>query len=116
MPWQSPIRAAFILQNEMRRLPGRKRLQPLAQDHAESLLVIDRERFAAPRAKPEVFDVMTIRGSRVLPGNLLKAEKTSLTVIKIGRAFRMGAFQIHDLCVAASLMGSHTQLNRKIRP
>ena len=58
---------------------------------------------------------MTIHGRRFLPGKLLEAEKTSLTVIKIGVAVGMGAFQIHQLGIAASPMSSHTHLTWKIR-
>jgi hypothetical protein len=100
------IRAAFILQNKMRRVYWGECVQALPEKHANAALIIDCERFTASGAQPEVFHTMTIRGSRVLPGKLLEAEKTSLTVIKIGVAVRMGAFQIHQLRIAASLMSS----------
>lgn len=116
MPLRSrSVRATFILQNKMRRLRGRERLKPLSQKHANASLIIDRERFAAPRAEPEVFHAMTVRGGRFLPGKLLEAEKTSLPVIKIGVAFGMGALQIHQLRMAASPMGLDTHLRWKIR-
>ena len=99
----------------MRWLPARKRLEFLAQQNADALLVVDGERLTAPCAEPEVFDVVTVRGKTVLPWDLLKTKKTSLAIIKIGRAFRMGAFQIHQLRVTAFLMGSHTHLKGKIR-
>jgi len=111
---QPPIRAYFILQNEMRRLPARKCLESLPEEHTHALLVINGERFAAPGAQPEMFDAMAVRGGRSVPGNLLKPKKTSLAIIKIGRAFRMGAFQIHWPSIAAFLRGSHTQLKGKI--
>jgi hypothetical protein len=62
-----------------------------------------------------VFDVVTVRGNRFLPWELLKTKKTSLAIVKVGRAFRMGAFQIHLRCMAAFLMRLHPHLKSTIR-
>ena len=109
------VRTALILQNKMRRLYWRESVKPLSQEHANAALIIDRERFTTPRAEPEVFHPVTIRGSGILPGKLLEAEKTPLTVIKIGVAIGMGAFQVHQLRMAAFPMSSRTHLTWKIR-
>jgi hypothetical protein len=114
-PRQSAIRNTFILQDEMRWLPARQRLEPLAHDHPNSLLVINGECLTATRAQPEMLDGMAVRGRGFLPWKLLKTKKTSLAKIKIGRAIRMGAFQIHQLRVAPFLMDSNIHLKRKIR-
>ena len=109
------IGTSLVLQNKMRWLRGREGVQSLLQEHADSSLIIDCECFTTPGAEPEVFHTMSIRVRPVLAGKLLEAEKTSLTVIKIGVAIRMGAFQVHQLRVAASPMSSHTHLTWKIR-
>jgi hypothetical protein len=109
------FRATFILQNKMRRFHVRESVKTLPQEHANAALIIDRERFTTPGAEPEVFHAMTIGGKPILPGKLLEAKKTSLTIIKIGVAIGMGAFQVHQLRMAASPMGSHTHLSWKVR-
>ena len=109
------FRATFILQNKMRRFHVRESVKTLPQEHANAALIINRERFTTPRAEPEVFYAMTTRGRRVLPGKLLEAEKPSLTIIKIGIAIGMGAFQVHQFRMAAFPMGSDTHLRWKVR-
>ena len=99
----------------MRWLSLRQCFKALPEEHSQTLLVIDGERFTALRAEPEVFYRMTVCGKWAMPGRLLKTVNTSLARIKIGRTFRMGAFQIHQLCVAPFLMGSCTHLRSKIR-
>jgi hypothetical protein len=44
---------------------------------------------------------MAVRWKRILTGKLLKTKKASLAVLKIGRTFRMGAFQIHQFRLGA---------------
>src|ERR1019366_1916737 len=107
---QFPARTAFIQQNEMRWLTLRQCFKALPEEHSQTLLVIDGERFTALRAEPEVLYRMTVCGKWALPGKLLKAVNTSLAIIEIGRAFRMGAFQIHRLCVAPFPMDSLSHL------
>ena len=99
----------------MKWLSLRQCFKALLEEHSQTLLVFDCERFAAPRAEPEVLYRMTVCGKRPLPGKLLKTVNTSLAIIEIGRAFRMGAFQIHYLYVAPFLMVSDTHLIRKVR-
>src|ERR1019366_3068177 len=106
---QFPARTAFLQQNEMRWLYLRQCFKALPEEHSQTLLVFDGERFTAPRAEPEVLYRMTVCGKWTLPGKL-KAEQTCLATIKIGRALRMGAFQIHWLCVAPFPMDSRTHL------
>jgi hypothetical protein len=109
------VRAAFISQHEMGWQPDRKCLKALPEDYAHARLVVYGECFATPGTQPEMLDGMAVRRRRVLPGKLLEAKKSSLAVIEIGRAFRMGAFQIHHFVFAPFLMGSHTHLKGKIR-
>ena len=99
----------------MRQLSARQCFQALPENYPQTFLVIDCEDFAAPRAQPEMFYGMTVRGKRALCGDLLETIKTALPIIKIRRALRMGTFQIHQLGIAASPMSSHTHLTWKIR-
>jgi hypothetical protein len=99
----------------MRWLSACKCLESLTQDYTHAFLVIDGERFAAAGAQPEVFDAMAVRGKRVAARSLLKPEKTALAIIEIGRAFRVGAFQINQVSQTAFLMGLHTHLKSTIR-
>jgi hypothetical protein len=72
-----------------------KCLELLPEDDAHAFLIINGVFFTASRAQPEMFDGMAVRGRWVLPGKLSEAKKSPLAIIEIGRAFRMGAFQIH---------------------
>ena len=58
-------------------------------------MIFDRVAFAAPRAEPVVLHGVPMGGLLLLPRSLLKAKQTPLPVIKIGRAIRVGAFQVH---------------------
>src|ERR1019366_3196093 len=111
-PCQFPVPAgyAFLQQNEMRWQPLRQCFKALPEEHTQTLLVIDGKRFTALRAEPEVLYRMIVCGKRALPGRLLKTVNTSLAIIEIGRTFRMGAFQIHRLCVAPFPMDSLSHL------
>ena len=99
----------------MRELSARQCFQALPENYSQTFLVIDSKGLAAPGAQPEVFYRMTLRGESVWPKDLRKAVKSPLPIIKIRRAFRVGAFQIHGSRVAPFLMGSHSHLKSTIR-
>jgi hypothetical protein len=72
-------------------------LQAFHEQHTYALLIFDCVAFAAPRAQPEVSYGVPVGRLLLLARGLLKAEQTALPVIEIGRAIRVGAFQIHGL-------------------
>jgi hypothetical protein len=69
--------------------------QPLHEQHSHSFLIFDGVAFAAPCAEPVVSDGVPMGGLLLLLGSLLEAKQTPLPVIKIRRAIRMDAFQVH---------------------